>query len=228
MKVFRAALCLLFATFLIIIFNSFFNSFQASADEGRRYAMATSRDVYLYSKMEKNTELFAIPYTYCVEILQEYDEWYHVRYAKDDGLYEQIIGYCKKENIREIDEPPENIYLHRTVDLTLSSGNNGDSALPELNLSVTAAFYGNFYRGDTSYIYLLYNGGFGYLEGEIDDYDINEIPSAPTFAEGQPTEETGDSALVPVIVIASLALAAIIVLIITGNRKKRGVKRDNL
>lgn len=214
MKILKAALCVLFSTAILISASSR----QALAAEGKKYAMALTDDVYLYDEMQRNTELFALPCTYCVQITKEYDEWYRVIYAEDDGFYEKITGYCKKDNLLILDEPPEEYYLNYPVEVVLSSGGGEAPALPGLQITVTAAFYGNFYRADTSYIYLRYNDGFGYIEGEIDDYPQNEVPSSPTFSEnGGSTPEQGTSVAAGII-IAVLAAVAVIVLIVTGRK----------
>ena len=89
MKVVKAALCALFS-FAVILLSL---SRTAQAAGSATYAMALTDDVYIYDEMERNTELFALPATYCVEILREYDDWYRVAYGEDDGFYEEIIGY---------------------------------------------------------------------------------------------------------------------------------------
>lgn len=191
----------------------------ARAAEGVKYAMALTDNVYFYDEMESNTELFALPCTYCVQIKWEYEEWYRVVYAKDDGLYDEIEGYCKKENLMVLREPPENSYLSYPVDVVLNSGE--DKKLPGLQLTVTAAFYGNFRRAGTPYICLRYNGEFGYIEGEINDYIRNDIPSAPTFSDGVSADTDAPSTFVPVLVIVALAAAAVIVLIVTGRKNHK-------
>lgn len=186
-----------------------------------KYAMALTDDVYIYDEMQNNTELFALPATYCVEITREYDGWYRVNYAEDEGLYEKVTGYCKKDDLQLLDGAPVNLYLNYPVEVTLFSGADPKSGLPGLELTVTAAFYGNYYRANTSYIYLKYGGGFGYVEGKIDDYVKNDIPSAPVFSENEPQTDKGSSALVPALVLGALALTAVAVLVITGRRHKR-------
>lgn len=214
MKVFKAAFTALLSL-AVIIFAPFR---PASASGGDMFAMALTDDVYIYDSMERNSELFALPRTYCVQITQEYDGWYRVLYAADEGCYEQITGYCKKDNLMILEEPPENIYLNYPVDVVLSSGGAGVPSLPCLQSTVTAAFYGNFHRADTSYICLRYNGGFGYVEGEITDYPQNEIPSAPAFSGGNPSNTDAGSSAAPAIVIAAVAVIAVITLIITGKK----------
>ncbi len=217
MKVLKAALCLL-VTYAIIVCAA---TPVAHAEGGKRYAMAVADDVYVYDEMERNTELFALPYTYCVEIAREYDDWYRVVYAQNDGFYEEVIGYCKKDNLLILNEPPENLYLNYPVEITLTSGDDKKYDLPALQLTVTCAFYGNFYRANTPYIYLKYDGGFGYVEGKIDDYVKNEIPSAPTVADGSSVQEAPLSAAIPLLVIGALAVAAVIALVVSGKKSHK-------
>lgn len=222
MKVLKAALCLIFS----VILTASTPSLGASADEqGRKYAVALTRDVYLCEEMDENSDIFAIPYSYCVEILKEYENWYHVRYARDDGLYQPVQGYCKKDDLMKVDSPPENTYLYYPLEVTLHSPTRQDSALPELTITVTAAFYGNYYRGAATYTCVRYNGQFGYVEGEIDGYETNPIPSVPSFSETPPANNTESGVKwVSIIIFAALIIAVIAILAFTGKRKKTSIQ----
>ena len=213
MKILKA-LCVLFS--LTIFFPV--PARTAAAETTVKYAMALTDDVYIYDEMKQNCELFALPETYCVEIVKEYDGWYRVAYAEDDGFYRKVTGYCKKDNLQVLEEPPPNPYLNYPVEIKLTSGENPVFGLPGLEITVTAAFYGNYRRANTSYVYLRYDGGFGYVEGEINDYVKNEIPSVPTFSEGN-AQNTGEtSAVLPALIIGGLAVVAVAVLIVTGKK----------
>lgn len=216
MKVLKALLCLSFAVFLSLPAPARL----ARADDGRKYAVATSRYVYLCEEMDPNSDRFAIPFSYCVEIKKEYDEWYFVSYAKDEGIYSSVSGYCKKSDLTEVTEPPQNSYLYYPLEVVLHSFSH-DNSLPDLEITVTVPFYGNYYKGANAYKCVLYNGEFGYVEGEIDDYETNELPSAPTFSPTPPmTSDDGNAKLLTALIIVAIAVIAIAVLLLTGKRKK--------
>ena len=214
MKLLKALLCLLLALVAMPAPN---HSARAATD-GREYARADTRNAYFCSEKDIEKALFAVPYTYCVEILAEDGDWYFVRYAQDTGLYKALTGFCLKEGLTRVDDPPENLYLDYPVTVTYSAGTSPDDSLPTLGqISVTAAYYGVYYRGAAAYSYVLYNGDFGYIAGAHDDYPLNEIP--------QPTPVTPDNSdnsarLITAIIITVLAAAAIVVLFFTGKRKK--------
>ena len=217
MKVLKAILCLCFSLILPITARPL----SARADEGRKYAVATSRYVYLCEEMDPNSDCFAIPYSYCVEIKKEYDDWYFVSYARDEGIYASINGYCKKDDLVKVDEPPQNEYLYYPLEVILHSATQADSSLPDLQTVVTVPFYGNYYRGAAAYKCVLYNGEFGYIEGEIDDYETNELPTVSTFSPSAPPEDKESNAkLIVALVIIAIAAVAVVVLIATGRRKK--------
>lgn len=216
MKVLKAVLCLIFAITISLPAPTRL----ASADEGRKYAVATSRYVYLCEEPDSSSDRFAIPFSYCVEIKKEYDEWYFVSYAKDEGIYSEVKGYCKKTDLIEVDEPPQNSYLYYPLEVELHSATN-DKALPDLQIAITVPFYGNYYKGAAAYMCVLYNGEFKYVEGEIDDYETNELPSAPTFSTTSPTpSESGNTKLLTALIIVAIAVIAIAALLLTGKRKK--------
>lgn len=216
MKVLKATLCLIVAALLSLPEPMRL----ARADDGRKYAVATSRYVYLCEEMDPNSDRFAIPFSYCVEIKKEYDEWYFVSYAKDEGIYCSVNGYCKKSDLLEVKSPPQNTYLYYPLEVVLHSSSH-DNSLPDLEITVTVPFYGNYYKGAAAYKCVLYNGNFGYLEGEIDNYETNELPSAPTFSQTAPTtSDDGNTKLFTALIIIAIAVIAIVVLLITGKRKK--------
>lgn len=216
MKVFKALLCLISAVILSLPAPTL----RASAADGRRYAVATSRYVYLCEEMDPNSDCFAIPFSYCVEIKKEYDDWYFVSYAKDEGIYRSVSGYCKKSDLLAVDEPPQKSYLYYPLEVVLHSSSK-DKSLPDLEITVTVPFYGNYYKGATAYKCVLYNGEFGYVQGEIDDYETNELPSVPTFSPTPPAAHNeGNAKLITALIIVAIAVAAIAVLLFTGKHKK--------
>lgn len=185
-----------------------------------RYARADSREVYLCSQKTAESALFAVPYTYCVEILSSDGEWYYVRYAEDNGIYRAVYGYCLISQLTVVDEPPENIYLYMPVTVTYKTDTPAGS-LPVLGeLNVTAAFYGTYYSGPTAYSYVLYEESYGYIYGANDDYPLNELPSV---AEETP-EKKSDTKLIVALALTAFAVAALIIIYLTG--RKRSYNQD--
>lgn len=190
---------------------------RASTD-GKQYARADTRNAYFCSEKDIEKALFALPYTYCVEILAEDGDWYFVRYAQDVGLYRAVTGFCKKEGLTKVDNPPVNIFLDYPVVVTFSAATPPDGSLPTLGkIDVTAAYYGVYYRGAVAYSYVLYNGEFGYVQGSHEDYPLNEIPADIPITPSADTE--GNAKLITALIICALAVAAIAVLFFTGKRK---------
>lgn len=216
MKVIKRAICLI-VTVLIFALGCAPPVEARAASDGRIYARADLRNVYFCQSMDLTTALFAIPYTYCVEIITDHGEWYLVKYAQDDGFYRAVTGYCKKEGLTVVDQPPQNIYLSYPVYATLRA--DVDSSLPGLEITVTAAYYGVYYRGAAAYSYVLYDNCFRYVAGANEDYPLNEIPSEPTFSPTDPTPQDDGSRLATALIITAIAAAAIVILIITGKQK---------
>ena len=222
MKAAKSAVCL-FITFLIfgLILSAYLRAPVTASADSPRYARADSRDIYFCDKKDLNSALFAIPYTYCVEILSTDGEWYYVKYAADSAPYRALYGFCLKEKLTPVSDPPENIYLNMPVTVTFKTDAPAGS-LPVLNeLNVTAAFYGTYRSGATDYSYVLYDGNFGYIYGANDNYPLNEIYEEPPTEE-LPTESKGaNTTLIVALVLAGLAAAALIILYFSGKRKYR-------
>ena len=115
MKYLKVALV---ATLSILICLSFAAPQEARGEAAFRYAYAKERDkVYFYEDKKASSALFAIPETYCVEILKDEGEWCYCRYAKNEGAYKAQFGYCLKGELTFIEEPLENEYLNHTFDV---------------------------------------------------------------------------------------------------------------
>lgn len=187
-----------------------------AAADGRQYARADMRNCYFCKDMNPDTALFALPYTYCVEILNDQGEWYLVRYAENDGFYRSVTGYCLKEGLTLVDVPPENTYLSYPVTAVLHS--DVDESLPGLEMTITAAYYGVYYKGASAYSYVLYDDTFYYISGANEDYPLNEIPSEPTFSPAE-TPDDDSARVATALIVTAIAAAAIVILIITGKKK---------
>lgn len=216
MKPFRAFVCCLLTA---LIFSSAIGLTTGGAyarADAARYARADAKDVYLCREKDLNTALFAIPYTYCVEILSVEGDWYRVQYAEDTSFYKPLRGYCPAANLTPVDEPPENIYLNMPVTVTYRT-DAPEGSLPVLSeLNVTAAFYGTYYSGATAYSYVLYDGQFGYIYGANDDYPLNEIPEPAAPAE---KSKGSGTRLITAFALAGVAAAALIILYVTGRKR---------
>lgn len=182
------------------------------------YARAKNKTAYIYENKEQNP-LFAVPYTYCVQVLRDEGEWYFVRYADDAGVYKAVEGYCKKENLEPEYEAPTVTYLYRPVTLNLPAGEHLPFLPADTEISLDAAYYGAVEWADEKYAYVLCHGSFIYVKDDFGDYELN----APTRTPDDETESGGGGsrlnfATIAFIVIASLS--AIVILIIYFTTKK--------
>lgn len=217
MKPFKTAICCLWAA---VVSASLFCSaggyaFGATA----RYVRADAKDVYFCERKDLSYALFAIPYTYCAEVLSADGEWYYVRYAADKPPYRALYGYCRSENLTPLDEPPENTYLDMPVTVAFRADAPTGGSLPVLNeLNVTAAFYGVYYSGATAYSYVLYDGKFGYVYGANDDYPLNELPTPPPPDEVK-SDGGANTKLITVLALTGAAAVALVILYLTGRKR---------
>lgn len=191
----------------------------ANADS-YRYARANVKAAYFFTDKDISSSLFAVPYTYCIEILRDEGDWYYARYGADEGIYRTIYGYCRKSDFDVVDGTPTVTYLYKSVTVTYSTGDDTGS-LPVLNeINVEAAFYGTYYSGATAYSYVYCQGSFGYITGANDDYPLNLPDDEGGADEPPPEEEEGmNVGLISAFVICALAAAAIAMLYFTTRRK---------
>lgn len=220
MKVLKAALCLAMAAAMTIPAAT-----PAVAESGARYARADTKSVLFCEKMDASSALFIVPYTYCVEIIAEYGEWYRVKYARDEGMYAALNGYCQKDGLTPVQTPPENIYLDYPITATLRSSPQGGADFPWLELTVQAAYYGEYYDGYDVCSYVRYDNKFCYVSETLSDYPLNEIPAEPAFSASPAPSGESNAKLITALVIFGLAASAVVALTLTGKRNRRDIKR---
>ncbi len=209
----------LILTIIVYIFTSP-AALRVSADTSS-YARATVRDAYFFTEKDLSTSIFTVPYTYCVEILRDDGDWYYVSYASNTGIYRELKGYCRKQDFTLLESKPEVTYLYKTVTVTYRS-DDGASTLPVLNeISVEAAFYGNFYSGATAYSYVFAQGSFGYIKGSTDDYPLNLPEEQPDTPSDSAPKQNVNFGLITALVICALAALALIMLYYTSKKKSR-------
>lgn len=193
----------------------------SASSSSAAYARAMVNDGYFFTQKDLSTSIFAVPYTYCVQLIRDDGEWYYVKYAEDTGVYRALYGYVRREDFKLLSEKPEVTYLYKPVTVTYRA-DDGSSSLPVLGeISVEAAFYGNFYSGATAYSYVLCQGTFGYIQGANDDYPLN-IEEEPPPEDEQKKEHGVNSGVVTAIVLVALAAGALILLFVT-TRKRDGM-----
>lgn len=216
-----------FIAILIILINGlsgamlspplFGNSVFAEEFSGVVYAKAEVRDAYVCSEPSSEFAMFAIPYTYCAQVLSESGDWYRVKYAEDNGIYRAVYGYCLKSSLTLLSEIPQTTYLHKTVTVKYTA-DTPSTSLPVLGeITVTAAYYGTYYQGPAAYSYVLCDGSFGYISGANDDYPLNTSTDKPPSTETPKAD--ANVQLIVAVCLGVLASAALLLLFF-GNRKK--------
>lgn len=190
------------------------------------YARADVRNAYFFTEKSTSHALFAVPYTYCIEVISEDGDWYYARYAQDAGLYRAVYGYCRKQDFNIETEVPEVTYLYKTVTVNFSV-KGGSSSLPVLNeIALEAAYYGTYDAGATVYSYVYCQGSFGYIEGANDDYELNlpkeDVPTdgSGTSGDGKPEAPTVNVGLIILCVVFAAAVIIILIIHFTTRRPK--------
>lgn len=164
------------------------------------YARAAVTDGYFFTQKDENYSLFAVPYTYCVEVVRDDGEWYYVKYADDTAYYKAIYGYVRKEDFTPLYERPDVTYLVKVLTVTYRA-NESSPSLPVLNeINMDAAFYGTYYAGATAYSYVYCQGSFGYIAGANDDYPLNITD--PPDGDDPKDDDAADGGVNPQIIVA--------------------------
>ncbi|MDE6691684.1 MAG: hypothetical protein K2K04_06915 [Clostridia bacterium] len=205
---------------ILIMTASPFNSVYAAAPT---YARANNKEAYFCKAMDEKSSVFAVPYTYCVEVLRDEGDWYYARYLNDFDVYKAVYGYCKKEHFDPEYGTPQNTFLYKKIKVSFSAEGNTPSTLPVLSeIALDAAYYGTYEAGGVYYSYVLCQGNFGYIEGKFDDYELNVPTPTP---DDKPNGNGGSGAglnfaSIAFIVIASLSVVVILIIYFTTKKPR--------
>ena len=218
MKIFKAVFILSAVFFNLIVFAV--PQVNASADDSYKYAYVDI-DSKVYFCRSKNTgdALFEIPQTYCLEILGAEDGWLKVKYAEDDEIFTALYGYCEQEGLILSNEEPKQKYLKQTITVTYSTEQVGYmfEGLPAIEFE--AAYYGALTAGSRRCSYVYCNGYFGYITGAIENYPLNPLPSASTFAPAEEgSQGTSGATLITAVAVTAIAVVAICVLYFSSKK----------
>lgn len=184
------------------------------------YARAITEKAYFYEKKDDETSLFAVPRTYCIEVIDEDGEWYHALYASDFDIYRSVEGYCKKEHFSPEYEKPQTTYLYKKISVSYKADGN-PSSLPVLSdITREAAYYGNYEKGGADYSYVYCQGSFGYILGKY-NYELNIPTPTPDDSDGNGGSGAGlNFATIAFIVIASLSVVVILIIYFTTKKPR--------
>lgn len=218
-KLFFIIICIVAYAFAPAVINA---SATLSAAPSVTYARAAVSDGYFFTRKDTASSVFAVPYTYCVEVLRDDgDGWYYVRYAEDNGIYRALYGYVLKEDFVVLSEKPEVTYLYKSITVTYRA-DEGSTSLPVLSqINVDAAFYGTYYAGATAYSYVLCQNSFGYVVGANDDYPLNlpDEPDRNEHPEEKPEEDNVGARIVTAVILIAVAAGALAVLFFATRKK---------
>lgn len=177
------------------------------------FAVPNGRECYFCEEKDLSSALFAVPYTYCVEVLKDEGEWLYVAYAQDEGDYKRLTGYCRSEEFTRIDTPPQNLYLHKVIIVTFSADDGQSPLPPPTDLEAESAYYGTYRYGASYYSYVLCRGSFCYVKGANDDYPLNELQPPEeiekTTTQGKAQKHTGLIIFAVILAVAILIICAL-------------------
>lgn len=190
-----------------------------------QYARAATEKAYFCSEKSESSSLFAVPYTYCIEVIRDDGDWYYARYGNDSGAYRALYGYCKKEHFTPESGTPQVTFLYKTVTVNYSASDGNSSSIPVLGeIALEAAYYGTYEAGGVYYSYVYCQGSFGYIEGKFDDYPLNTPATDPG---DKPSDDGGKSkssglnfGSIAFIVIASLSIVVILIIYFTTKKPR--------
>lgn len=183
----------------------------AYADDAAYLAKPVGRECYFFSDKDLSLALFAVPYTYCVQVIKEDGDWLYVSYADDFGNYKKLYGYCKSDEFEKVTSTPKSEYLIKTVTVTFSASVGAGAFNPPQDLQVDAAYYGEYKHGANSYSYVLCRNSFCYITGANGDYPLNEYENQTTDdnTKNEENNQSNNTALIIFIVILVAALVAV-------------------
>ncbi|MGN0823860.1 MAG: hypothetical protein ACI4MB_02185 [Candidatus Coproplasma sp.] len=195
----------------------------AFADANLSLARPVDRECYFFSEKDLSTALFAVPYTYCIQVIRNDGEWLYASYAADEGGYKKLYGYCQSDRFEAVPSAPKCEYLNKVVNVTFSANGGQGSFNPPSDLQIEALYYGGYRHGANFYSYVLCRGAFCYIEGANDDYPLNEYEeqtnSSDTGEDKKSENGANTTGLIIFIVILAVSLVAVGALAFSSKKK---------
>ncbi len=200
----------------------------SAAESG--YAVVLTEDTWFYAS--PGEPLFLLPYTYCVRVVEEGEEYCAVEYGENGENSCVIAGYCRREKLHFLDFVPENAFLKKQVTVTYEAPLPPSPFGEDLfrKAEATFGYYGARYAEGECYLYVYGKdpvsgqAGFAYLKGEIPAFGLNEqyLPASAPAAGGSVQSSGGlTPAHIVVIVIGCLAVVVLAVLLLRGKTAPR-------
>lgn len=173
---------------LQLIYCFFPPPLSVNAVQGGDYACILSDSAFFYASPSESNPLFLIPKTYYVKVLNYAPDYSKIEYLYDGEKVKKVTGYAKTSSLTLVDYTPNEPYLYKLFDIRYTlNGAQGDS----LNeLIVTCAYYGDYYIGGKTYLYILRGDTFGYVEKPVGF----SYPQNNEYALRHPDTETSATA----------------------------------
>lgn len=197
----------------------------ANAEELEQYAVADSKDVWLYSAENEESGLFLLPYTYYVKILRRGTVFSYVQYLVDEAPYRSVTGYCKTDELLFVDFVPVRPYLKREISVSYSVENPSGMLMGKGSFDkVTKSFvyYGVSYLGTARFYYVFADGVFDYIPATQEvvfelNTDYLSSPSGEIVEE--PTPKKGLSGVqIAILCAAGVSLLSIALFLLRGKK----------
>lgn len=192
---------------------------QAQTPTSGSYACVLD-DVFFCAAPSERTELFLLPKTYYVKIL-EYDSAYcKVEYLYDDAYSKKLYGYVKTEGLTFVDYVPARPYLYYLFDVSYVIDDSIQDSSFLNQITIRCAYYGDYKIGSKTYCYVLRDDVFGYVpkpstlvyeeNPEYADKMQQEIEPIPDESSKKRTSSFAQIALLIVLCLLVPILAALI------------------
>ena len=195
---------------------------------GETYACVLSGETYFYTSETESSGLFILPTTYYVKVVDVKKQYTKVEYLTDGANTRKLVGYCKTEQLTFVDYLPQTPYLYHFFDVTYTADPSqavGDGFLNTVTL--TCAYYGDYFVGSTAYAYVLQGDGFGYVPKpsgfsfpENPEYAARQEAPAPPDDGGKQDETASNPAQIAILVVLCLLAPILAAVILRTTRQK--------
>ncbi len=190
------------------------------------YMRVITNEVYIYSDNNLSNKMFEIPYGYYVKVESVSGNTVRVTYGDNDENYPVIMGYCKLEELIDVDYLPNKPFTVIKVSTSFSDVLFNDPNLSKAYFNVPENtfmfYYGNYALQNGSKICYVYcNNKLGYFDVSClnpfivpSNPDEIKIPNNTENEEENPKEENEKPSSLPqeslqIIIILGLSVISI-------------------
>lgn len=214
------------AIFLFLIFSLFPFPFLTAKADGDTYACILSESVYFYASDDEKTELFILPKTYYVKVLEKGKTFTKVEYLPGSNSLKPLHGYCKTAALTFVAYQPSTPYLDAKFQVTYTVDGYAPSDPLLSPVTFECNYCGEYSVGSKKYAYVLRGEEFTYVPlpsgftYPLNDEHLTKLPSDSSLSSSSAQPQPANGGQTALLILLAILIPILAALILKPTKKK--------